>query len=319
MDALTKRLGTRFLVVTVLPNLLLTAYVGFLLAAGAPTHSPSLTHALKALDALTGRQIIILLVAVLIMSVAINPLQTPLIQLVEGYWQRLPFGRAMEKRCTERFRRELQWVEQQIAEARNRQQRGEWDSGAERSFKEVLYRKNWLPSSEEDLLPTALGNILTTGEIRAGDRYMLNLDVAMTRLIPLLSDPTLADLRDRRNQLDAAVRLCVASGLGTAVGLGLLLWHGDWLFLPVGTYLVCWLCYESAVAAARGFSNGLAAVIDLNHLRLFDAMQLERPSSLAEEWELNAKLQMLFSDQVDEEIAAELRYVAPKSDEPSAG
>ena len=72
MDALTKRLGTRFLVVTVLPNVLFTAYVGFLLAAGAPTHSPSLAHALKVLDALTVRQIIVLLVAVLIISVAIE-------------------------------------------------------------------------------------------------------------------------------------------------------------------------------------------------------------------------------------------------------
>ena len=317
MDALTKRLGTRFLVVTVLPNVLFTAYVGFLLAAGAPTRSPSLAHALKVLDALTVRQIIVLLVAVLIISVAINPLQTPLIQLVEGYWQRLPFGPAMAKRCTKRFRRELQWVEQQIDEAEKRDPE-KWGPAAEQSYNEALYRKNWLPSDEADLLPTALGNTLSTGEIRAGDRYGLNLDVAMTRLIPLLSGRTVADLRDRRNQLDAAVRLCVASGLGTAVGLGLLVWHGHWLFLPVGTYLVCWLCYQSAVAAARGYSDGLAAVIDLNHLRLFDAVQLERPPSLAEEWELNTKLEMLFSDQVDQEVAAELRYVAPKADEPSA-
>ena len=39
MGAFANRLGTRFLVVTVLPNVLLIGYVGLLLAAGAPrTH-----------------------------------------------------------------------------------------------------------------------------------------------------------------------------------------------------------------------------------------------------------------------------------------
>jgi hypothetical protein len=299
VDALTKRLSTRFLVVTVMPNVLFIVYVGFLLAAGAPTRSPSLARAAKVLDALTIRQAIVVLVAVLIISVAIHPLQTPLIQFVEGYWQALPFGQAFQNRCTNRFRSELRWAEREI-------------KLAGQSYQEALYRRDWLPPTEDDLRPTALGNTLSTGEIRAGERYLLDIRIAMPRLAPLLSARSLAELRDRRNQLDAAVRLCVGAGLSTVVGLGLLLWHEHWLFLPLGTYLVSWLCYRSAVAAARGFSDSLAAAVDLHHLKLFDALQLERPASLAEEWDLNTKLDMLFKNEIDRDVADELRYVAPQ-------
>ena len=57
MGIFANRLGTRFLVVTVLPNILLIGYVGLLLAAGAPAHTPSLLQALTVLDHLTAYRI----------------------------------------------------------------------------------------------------------------------------------------------------------------------------------------------------------------------------------------------------------------------
>jgi hypothetical protein len=240
LDTLTSRLGTRFLVVTVVPNALLIAYIGFLLAAGAPARSPSAARALAVLGGLTTRQIIAILLGLLILSVATHPLQTPLIQLFEGYW---------------------------------------W----------------WLSEDEQDLLPTALGNTLRTGEVEAGARYGLETLDALPRLVPLLRPTSLGELRDRRNQLDAAVRLCAAAWLATATGVGLLIWHGKWLLLPFLTYLLCWVCYRAAVAAARGFSISLAAAFDLHHLRLFDALQLKRPADLAEEVERNELVGRLFS------------------------
>ncbi len=169
------------------------------------------------------------------------------------------------------------------------------------------------------MLPTDLGNTLRTGETRAGDRYGLDMEFAMPRLNPLLSDASQAELSDRRNQLDAAARLCVVAGLSTAGGLCLLLWHESWLFLPVATYVLCWACYRAAVAAARSFSVSLAAAIDLHHLQLFDALQLERPASLADEYELNtAIIGFLFRDGLSDQDMSGLRYIAPKTDKPSA-
>jgi hypothetical protein len=304
VDALTSRLSTRFLVVTVVPNILFIGYIGFLLAAGAPAHSPSLARATKVLDGLTIRQIVVLLLGTLIISFATHPLQTPLVQFVEGYWRGLPFGRVATDLFTERFRDELCSAEKEMKRPRDA-----------KSFTEARRRKYWLPPKEY-LLPTALGNTLWQGENRAGERYGLELDVAMPRLIPLLSDSSIAELRDRRNQLDVAVRLSVVAGLATAIGVGLLLWHASWLFLPLVTSLLCWASYRAAVAAARGFSVSLAAAIDLHHLQLFDALQLERPANLKDEYDLNTTLVIMFRDGLIREDRSELNYI-PKADKTS--
>ena len=107
MGALSSRFGTRFLVVTVLPNILLIGYVGILVAAGAPTRSPSLPQALTTLDHLTGYRIAVAIIGVIVISAATHPLQILLIQLLEGYWWGLPFGPMMADRGTRRFRDEL--------------------------------------------------------------------------------------------------------------------------------------------------------------------------------------------------------------------
>jgi hypothetical protein len=314
VDALTNRLGTRFLAVTVIPNALLMGYVGFLFTTGVPTRSPSLARAVMSLNELTIRQIIVIVLGLLIISVATHPLQTPLIQLVEGYWWGLPFGQKVANHFTDRFRNELRWVRSELHRLEGIAQ--PWDWTTTYSAANARRHRNWLPAREQNLLPTALGNTLRTGEIRAGERYGLELNVALPRLAPLMSTGVLADLRDRRNQLDASVRLCIAAGLATAVGVGLLLGHGPWLFLPLATYLLCWACYRAAVAAARGFCNSLAAAIDLHHLQLFDALQLERPANLAEEIDRNRTLRKLFrGERLDEKTKIGLGYIAPKANE----
>jgi hypothetical protein len=319
VDALISRLGTRFLVVTVIPTALLLGYLGFLVAAGAPDRSPALARALRVLNGLTIREILALLLGLLIISVATHPLQTPLVQFLEGHWWGLPFGAELAERCTERFRDEMRWAQRQEDEPEEEEGHGEGEEPnpwvVEQFVAEAQHRLDWLPEDEQKLLPTALGNTLLTGESRAGSRYGLETLDALPRLAPLLSPASLADLRDRRNQLDAAVRLCAAAGLATIAGIGLLLWHGRWLFLPLVTYLLCWACYRAAVAAARRFSVSLAAVVDLHHLLLFDALQLERPANLADEFTRNELLGRLFSGfELEEEEMKSLRYNPPKTD-----
>lgn len=311
MDSLTSRLGTRFLVVTVIPNILLLGYVGFLLAAGAPTRPVSLTRAVKVLNGLSVREIIAILLLVLILSVATHPLQTPLIRLIEGYWQGLPFGPAVAYRLTARFREEMRQSPEGLRDEES------WNSTVEQSIGAARRRRYWLPEEEKDLLPTVLGNALLAGERRAGARYGLELEHAWPRLYPLLSAASVADLRDRRNQLDAAARLSLAAGLATVAGLSLLLWRESWLFLPFATYVLGWACYRAAVAAAQGFSNSLAAAVDLHHLQIFDALELDRPADLAEEYDLNTTLDFLFLDELSSEEMLELRYRVPKPGQPS--
>jgi hypothetical protein len=315
VEAITNRLGTRFLVVTVVPNVLLVIYVGFLIAAGAPAHSPSFARAISVLDNFTIRQFVVILLIVLAVSVATHPLQIPLIQLVEGYWWGLPFGLRIADRFSRRFEDELNWARGEL----NRVDLiDEWDRRTEWSSGDATQRLYWLPSQEKDLLPTQLGNTLRTGETRAGKRYGLDLDVALPRLVPLISSPSITEVRDLRNQLDAAVRLCVAAGLATGVSVGLLLWHGPWLFMAVATYVLCWASYRAAVAAARDFCDSLAAAVDLNHLKLFDELQLPRPASLKEECDRNEVIGRLFrgggEDVLAEQEMTAFRYIPPKAD-----
>ena len=134
-----------------------------------------------------------------------------------------------------------------------------------------------------------------------------------------MSPIVLAELSERRNQLDAAVRISVAAGVATAISIGMLLRDGPWLFLALATYLLCWASYRAAVAAARGFSIILAAAVDLYHLQLFDALSLERPAGIEEEIERNKVLRDFLRGyhryRLREADKSVLRYVAPKTDD----
>jgi hypothetical protein len=311
VDALTSRFGTRFFVVTFLPNVFLCGYVGLLVAAGAPARSPSLSRALTALDHLTAYRIVAIVLGVIVVSVAIHPLQVPLIQLAEGYWWGLPFGQELANYATQRFRRELNELRLLNNLPDRKLQR--WDERNRAS--QAQLRKDWLPEDERDLRPTDLGNALWTGETTAGDRYGLDLNLALPRMIPFMPEMVLTELRDRRNQLDASVRLCVLTALATVISVGLLISHGPWLFLAVATYLLTWASYRAAVAAARGFCTILATAVDLNHLKLYDALSLERPANLEDEISRNELLQeFLRGNFLTPGEQKTLRYVTPAVD-----
>lgn len=305
---LTDRLGTRFLVVSVMPTAVLAGYVFLLVASGAPARRPSLDRAIAALHGLTWPEIVLIAVGLLALSVATHPLQTPLIQLVEGYWARLPMGQALATRATRRLAKDLRTARETLQFAS--------EQSTPRALADLQRHLDWLPVDEQELVPTSLGNTLRVGEIRAGSRYGLQPDVALARLTPLLDPVSLAELNDRRSQLDATVRLCVVFGLATAFGVGVLVWHGTWLYLPVLTYLLCWASYTAAVAAARGFCTSLAAAIDLSHLKLFDALQLPRPTDLAAERKQNKVLDDLFRGVEFE--PSRLRYLRRTADDGSS-
>jgi hypothetical protein len=312
MDALTNRLGTRFLIVSVVPNALLIAYLSLLVAAGAPTRDPSLSRAIKILDGLTIRQIVVIVLGLLVVSVATHPLQIPLIQFLEGHWQRIPLGSKAARYCTERFRAENRQAVIVLSE------RGELSVKSAQKIVDIKDRLRWLPLDEKDFLPTELGNTLFVGETRAGDRYGLELDVAMARLYPLLSSGASDELGDKRDQMDAAARLCIAAGLAAAATIGLLIERGPWLFLALAPYLLAWISYRAAVAGARTFSNSLAAAVDMHHLELFDALHLQRPVNLAHELEINKVVVKLFrGGHLNAKAMDRITYTTTEANQPS--
>jgi hypothetical protein len=311
MGALSGRLGTRFLVVTVMPNALLLGYLGLLLAAGAPIKSPSPAQAITVLNHLTAHEIIAIVLALLVFSAGTYPLQVPLIQFLEGYWGGLPFGPQLANRATGRFQLEWDKAQETLEETAGAPN---WNWRAKNAGRQAQFRADLLPRGRDQLLPTALGNALRRGEGDAGERYRLDLRVVAPRLIPLLAPGVLSELNDLRNQLDVAARLCVAAAVATAASVGLLLWHGPWLFLALAMYLLTWACYRSSVAAARRFSLSLAAAVDLYHLKLYDALSLERPADLEEELKRNEALSRLFSGRLREEERTGFKFLPPQPD-----
>jgi len=219
----------------------------------------------------------------------------------------------MAEHATQRFQAEWKRVSDELDDSDDPEN---LERPKRNSLSRARVRKDWLPADDDDLRPTDLGNTLWAGETMAGRRYGLDLRVALPRMLPLMSPIVIAELSERRNQLDASVRFSVASGAATAVSIGLLLRDGPWLFLALGTYLLCWASYRAAVAAARGFSTALATAVDLYHLQLFDALSLERPAGLMEEIDRNDVLGDFFRgyNQYSPTEAEKrlLRWVTPK-------
>lgn len=288
MESLAGRLSTRFLLVTVLPNVLLIGYLLFLTAAGAPLCSPSLENAVQKLDDMSARELLVLGLIVLAVSVVTHPLQVPLVQFLEGYWARTSLGRLAAARAVGRFKREMRYIRRTLNDA------GSAGWAARQRVDDAAYRQHWYPNSEELLLPTRLGNVLRAGEDRAGSRYGLDLTEALPRMFPVMSPESLREIDDRRNQLDLSTRLCVVAGLASVSGLALLVPTGEWLALPLLTFLVCWAAYQAAIAAAKGYCTALAAAVDLHHLDLFGALRLDPPANLKAELEFTPKLQLMF-------------------------
>jgi hypothetical protein len=277
MEVFFGRIGTRFLFVTVLPQLVFGAYVGLLFAAGAPTRPPSLHAAAHFLNAMTWREMIFVVLGIVAAAVALHPAQYPLIQILEGYWAEIPFGSvlsrwALRRRVAEHNRVRQLYNAPAATSAEERHLRWWADT-----------RMAWLPVDPNDLLPTTLGNTLRVGEMRAASRYGMDVGVVMPRLFAIMRPEVRDQLNGRRNQLDAAARMCTLSLLATAMSVALLLPQGTWLFLPLIALGVAWLCYRAAIAAARAYCVQMATAIDLHHRDFWRALELPVPPDLADE------------------------------------
>jgi hypothetical protein len=291
-DFLSLRIGARFLVVTMMPNLAFVALTGGLVVAGAPTHRPSLAIADARLAHLSIGTLILLGIGVLVLTFAMHPLNYPLVQLVEGYWSDLPGGHRLRLAAAAPAAGRLRALKARQDELANR------DANADKlEMAEIVETVRWLPEEPAFVLPTQLGNVLRAGEERAGSRYEYRSGTIWPRLVQLLPEQMLSQVNDLRNQLDASIRLCVLGLVAVPVTVALLLRYDIWLLVPIGCYLFAWMSYRAAVAAAKRFSVMLEVAFDLHHLALWDAMSLPRPKDLRDVLEQAPVLSRMLADE----------------------
>jgi hypothetical protein len=283
--AATSDLGVRFRFVSLLPVAVLALYVLALAWSGAPASSPSVGRAVMHARHVAGWEAVLLAVAVVVVALIAEPLQVTLVRLLEGYWGQSRVGRllAAPGLAFHRARRGR-------LDRAQRRSPGDPVSARAPAAREEAARKLRTYPPEAAILPTMLGNVLRSGEGRAGSRYGLDAIVVWPRFYPLLSDKVTAVLDDLRDQLDLAARFCVVFGIATVISVVFLAAHGWWLTAAAVTLAGALLSYRAALAAAAAYGQAVEAAFDLHRFDLLTALHLPLPADLTGEVATNQEL-----------------------------
>jgi hypothetical protein len=300
-------LGTRFRVLGMLPAGLFAVFVLALLESGAPGDAPDLDAVAAAVRGLEVWEGVALLLGIIAAALILEPLQLALVRLLEGYWG----GSALAALLA----RPLVALQARGREREQRVERSPSDTvGLSRRSLAAWKLRALYPPESVDLLPTRLGNVLRSAEVRAGRRYGLDAVVVWPRLFPLLPERLTEVLDDARQQLDVASRFCVMFVAAALVSAVLLASHGAWLAVAAVALVLAALSYRAAVAAALAYGVALEAAFDLHRFDLLTALHLPLPDDRSSERVANAEL----SDFLRQGVPVDFRYAHAAGTAPSA-
>ncbi len=275
----------RFLLVGYVPTCAGALYLLTLLWAGAP-HTPLAFHrAWHTANTLGAGEILALFLLMLVVAILLHPLQLPLVRLLEGYWPvRVSAITAYGVRRQNRHRARLS------ANTALAGGTAPTPDEVRRAGLALVALRQTFPSEVALTRPTRLGNALAAAEDRAGRSYGWDAPVAWPRLYPLLGDPVRAMVDNRRDVLDATVRLSVTGLLCGLASVLLLAPTGWWVLLSAAPLVIARLAYGTAVAAAIAYGESLRAAFDLHRFELYGALRVELPATRDEERAVNAQL-----------------------------
>lgn len=154
------------------------------------------------------------------------------------------------------------------------------------------------------ILPTRLGNTLRAFEDSAGKQYGLDAITTAPHFYLIAPDRHMQYLRDTREQLETAVKLCTVSLLAALITSMVLLTGGLWLLIALVPYSLAYVGYRASIAAAQEYAAAMRTVIDLNRFALYDALRVKHPKRTKQERITNERLMDLL--QGSDEIS--LRY-----------
>lgn len=276
-------LGVRFNLLGALPTAVFATLIASLIAAGAPGSAPDPAVLGEKFEALSGSDLVVLGAAVVVAGLILQPLQLPLVRLLEGYWG----SAALAARLISRHERRRSAL-QEAATPKDPN-----DEHARAAAVAASWRLRHAYANGP-LLPTSLGNTLRAAEYRAGRAYGLDAVIAWPRLYPILPAAVRGGVDDLRLQLDVAARFTAMFLLSALVSAALLITHGWWLLLPLGLALLAAVSYRAAVAAAGSYGMAVEAAFDLHHLDLRTALHLPLPADRETERKQNRTLTLFF-------------------------
>src|SRR2546425_5692032 len=232
------------------------------------------------------------LVIVTFLAFIFYSVQIPLAQLFEGYWDHIPGLSIVGAKKREYYRRYLKKQEARI------QQIADEVPADGRPTKEQMVRVNRLqyeirsfPSLQEEqhIMATHLGNIYKAAELYPLRRYGADAVPIWPRLRSILPNDFAEHMVDAKMTTDFLLLFALLSVLFSLMALIYLLVQGAAVFLvllcllglPVGV-----LAYRCAVVAAQDYADLIKVAFDLYRRSLLKALDLDIPSTLAEEQQL---------------------------------
>jgi len=291
LDAVTRQpadsgFGRRFYLVGYLPTYAAALFLLVLVWAGARGWDGRLNHRISFKAAwatashLSLGEVVVLVLAVTLLAVVLQPLQLAMMHLAEGSWPG-GVGTRWARRWQLGRKKRLTMAAQLPAGPELT------DEAIQRAGAAVYQLRRRFPMPNHLLRPTSLGNVLAAMEDGAGRAYGLDAVTAWPRLYPILGDQSKSLVDDRRDALDAAVRMAVTMTVTAIASLVLLLWSGWWLLLVLMPLSVAGLAYNGAVQAALAYAETVYVAFDLHRADLLTALRMAPPAQQDAERILN--------------------------------
>lgn len=303
------KLAPHFSVVSLVPAAVLITSISFVAGAEPWTGHPEWGQSFGSLTSPSFSQLAFGVITVVVVALALHPLQFPLIQLLEGYWgQSRPALRLASLRL-EHHREILESLETTAegSDAAMPNVDAAWRA-AEAARLRVRY-----PHEPDDVRPTRLGNVLRRYERAAGNPYALDLVTTAPILQLVAEEDDLAYVRDQRTQLDLATAMCAVSAL-VAVGYTvLLLPTGWWLLIAAVPYTLAYAFYRGSCSVAEEYGTALTALMDLNRTAMYQRLRIHPGMSLSEERQRNPALMRILGDRSNAEDLPLTEPIPPQS------
>jgi hypothetical protein len=207
-------------------------------------------------------------------SILVHTFRFPVLRLLEGYWP-WPFNFFSSKIIAYRqltFHKKYN----DLHHLKAYESKDELDFTQRSRLAQLEVWAHWNPTKPNDLLPTALGNIIRSREQSPADRYGLDAMVCWPRLWALLPENVRDDLTKARNSLDQMIELWLW-GLLFFIFIAWTPWVLVLGLLWVG------ITYNMSLQAAMTYGELLESSFDLYRLSLYDALGWPRPQNREEE------------------------------------
>ena len=220
------------------------------------------------------------LLGAFILSIALSSLNTTIIKLFEGLIGRkwFPLWRFLEKRQRKNFRDLIKKIK-------------DAEDASGESFRLQMYLMRNFPTSENDVLPTRLGNTLAAFEHYPYRRYNIDAITLWPRLFAVIPEHYRILIENARSQFSFLVNMVIVI---SAFGLECLFCFSlyknyDMAYLASVSFASAFLFYRFSFAAAASWGETVKASFDLYRFKLLEQLNIEMPQksfSTAEEKEI---------------------------------